>query len=495
MKIKSKRKEEAFFFIGILMLNIIVLSNFLKMHYAQETYRMNETGFSYAAKNAFLKSGRPITACIYYLSNFLRININVYVIIMSIISVIAISLAIYTLFKTLDNLQTKKTICNSIIVFMLSYIVVLNFCTTDLLVFAESGVLCVALFFAVKASTLNATDSKYKYLKMAIYSVIVVFCHQAILNLYIPLSLMIIVIKHKDNTKKAFKEGMLVLVIYSVALLINILTAKCINPIIGINSRPTMIPTLKYVIGTYIKYLDYMLVNTLYIGAKFWYIAVMSVITVIYFVMNILNKNKKIYLFYYVVILISAILLPIMPLIIQEESEQYLELRMCLSFGASIGIMLIYIFATLNLKSEKLFNLLILITSIVFILNGMYIVHSSSQMVATNLLDRNLAITMINRIEKYEKENDITVKNIAIDFDTNPEYYYAGSKRYRCLTLKSFATDWSVIGILETYSNRTFNRVDMLDTIHTKYFENKNWNCYDEEQCIFLDDTLYFCIY
>ena len=221
----------------------------------------------------------------------------------------------------------------------------------------------------------------------------------------------------------------------------------------------------------------------------------MSVITVIYFVMNILNKNKKIYLFYYVVILISAILLPIMPLIIQEESEQYLELRMCLSFGASIGIMLIYIFATLNLKSEKLFNLLILITSIVFILNGMYIVHSSSQMVATNLLDRNLAITMINRIEKYEKENDITVKNIAIDFDTNPEYYYAGSKRYRCLTLKSFATDWSVIGILETYSNRTFNRVDMLDTIHTKYFENKNWNCYDEEQCIFLDDTLYFCIY
>ncbi|MEE0866237.1 MAG: glucosyltransferase domain-containing protein [Clostridia bacterium] len=493
--LKKVKKRDIKYLLYIIIFNIIILSNFMKMHFAQDTYCTILNGFKITAEKTFLKSGRPITAIILNIFDFLNININAFVIIMSITGIFAVSLAIYTILKTIKKFYNINTLNKMVTIGSLSFITVLNFCTLELFVFAESGMLCISLLLSVMAACENASNSKYKYLKMCIYLSIAVLIHQAIINIYVPLSFMIIVIKNKNNIRQIFKEGIIALIIYGGSIIINILVSKSINIFFGIAQRPTVFPTINHILVTYSKYLNVLAVNTLYIGAKYWYIILIFIITLIYFIKNITNRDKKIYLLYYCIILFSSILLPILPVVLEEEQSQYLELRMAISFGASIGIMMLYTILTNKNNSVKLYKCIYIISIIFFVINSIYIINASSEMIAANLLDRNYANIILNKIDKYESENGIKVKKIALDYDINPEYYYLGSKHFRCLNYKSLSTSWAMIGVLQTYSDRKFDEIDVPENIHSNYFANKDWDNYADEQLIFENDTLYLCIY
>lgn len=496
MKLKEKTKENLTVFIGIIVFNTILLVNFLKMHYAEDTYCVISHGYRDIARNAFLFSGRPITAMFFYLADFLNLNIEVLVFIMSVISIIFISMTIVTLYKTLTDLSNKNnSIIVSIIIVLMAYITTINFTTLDLLVFVESGSLCIGLFFSVLAACQWKEDSKYKFIKIFIFSCLSVMCHQALLNIYVPLGLMIIAYKYRNNIKKAFINAFFVLLFYGIALIVSIITTNIINSILNIESRETIIPSLQFIFETYDKYLKLMVLETLKIGPKYWYIILIMIITLIYFYYNIRFKEQKINLFYYFAILFSAILLPILPLIIQEKNSQYLEPRMMLSFGASIGIMLIYTFLCINDYGKNSKKIIIILSCLLFLLNGQYIVKASSEMFATNLLDRNFANSIIYNIQRYEKNTNIKIKNIGIKYDTNPKPYYDGSEIYRCLNIKSLAVDWDFCELLETYSGNKYQLIDMPDEIYDKYFYGKDWTCFNEEQLVFIDDTLYICTY
>ena len=495
MKLKEKTKEDLKIIIGIIIFNSIVLANFLKMHYAQDTYCVISYGYDKIAKVAFLWSGRPITALFFYIAKFLRINVGTLVILMSIISLITLSITVFILYKNILKFRKNEKIIGIITIIILSYITIINFTTIDLLVFVESGALCIALLLCVLAACEWINDSKLKYIKIFIFMYIAVLCHQAILNIYVPLGLMFVAVKHKDNIKKALTEAFFVLLFYGIAIISGIITSNIISSILNIGARETIIPSISFIFETYGKYLKLMVVETLEVGPKYWYIILISIITCLYFVNNIKNKYNKINLFYYISILLSAILLPILPLIIQEKQVQYLEFRMALSFGASIGIMLFYTFLSLKEKDEKIYKLILAISCFMFLLNGQYIVKSSGEMIATNLVDRNFAKTIIYNIEQYEIKNNTQIKYIAIQCDLDPEFYYDGSEKYRCLNIKSIATEWDILELLEVFSGRKFEAKKITEDVYNEYFAGKNWKYFDEEQLVFIDDTLYMCIY
>ena len=356
----------------------------------------------------------------------------------------------------------------------------------------------MGLLSSIIAGCEIARDKNNKYIKALLFAIIGVLCYQGILNIYVPIALILIVYKNKGEIKKAFKEAFIALLIYGIALIVSMLVSNMISKMLMISSRPTIIPTLQSILSTYLKYLDVLVFNTLNIGPKYWYITVITIISIIYFIIILKRRYPKIYIFYYIVILLSTILLPILPLVIQAEDKQYLEPRMCMSFGASVGIAIMYAVLTINIDESKMFGkILKLITILIFVINSQYIINSSSEMVSTNLLDRNFAIAILNKMEKYEKENHIEIKNIGIDYDTNLEFYYDGSEIHRCLNLKSLATDWAIEPILKIYGNRDghLNWIKVPEQIHNKYFKDKNWTCYSEEQIVFEGDTMYICIY
>ena len=496
---KKIQKHQIHTLFGIFIFVIILLSNFLKMHYAQDTYHTVSYGYSYTAKNAFLYSGRPITAIAFYIADLLNLSIEMHIFIMTCISIINLSIAVYILFITVEKICYKKNSeTNKFLILFVSFICVFNFCTMDLLVFSESGILTMGLLFSVVAGCQWNSEKKNRYLKIAVLSLIGVLCYQGILNIYIPIALVFIVNKNKSSIKKTVKEAFVALLLYGMALILSMLISKLIGNIIMINSRYTIVPTIKSIISTYLKYSVFLVYKTLNIGPKYWYIIIITMISIIYFTSIVKNKYRKQYIFFYITILISAIILPILPLVIQPEDKQYLEPRMCMSFGASIGIMIMYLLITIEIdKINILKKVLIIFIVGLFITNCQYIIQSSSEMIATNLLDRNFAIAIINKIQTYEVENNVEIKNIGIDYDNNMEFYYNGSEKYRCLNLKSLATDWAIEPILKIYGNRknNFNWINVPEEIHNKYFKEKNWICYSEEQLVFVDDTLYICIY
>ena len=495
MNLNEKTKENIKVFIGIIFFNSIILANFLKMHYAQDTYCVISYGYKKISKVAFLWSGRPITAIIFYIANFLKLNVETLVGIMSIISLFTLSISVFILYKNILKLHKNKKLIELLAVLVISYITIINFTTMDLLVFVESGVLCIALLLCVLAACEWLNNPKPKYLKIFILLYIAALCHQAILNIYVPLGLMFVAFKNKDDVKKAFREAFLVLLFYGIAIISGIITSNIINSIFNIGARETIIPSIPFIFETYGKYLNLMVVETLGVGPKCWHIVVMSIITAVFLINNIKNKDKKINLFYYTAILLSAILLPILPVTMQEKTAQYLEFRMALSFGASIGIMLLYTLLSIKETTNKIFKFIIAFSCLIFIFNGQYIVKSSGEMVATNLMDRNFAKTIIYNIEQYEIKNNTQVKYIAIQCDLEPEFFYDGSEKYRCLNIKSIATDWDLIEMLEVFSGRKFEPKKVTEEAYNKYFAGKNWKYFDEEQLVFVDDTLYICIY
>ena len=469
------------------------------MHYAQDTYHTEAYGFSYTAKNAFLFSGRPITAIAFYIADILNLKIETHVLIMSCFSIVNLTIAVYILYNTIKK-TLGKDYNNKIeyLILIVSFITVFNFCTMDLLVFSESGILTMGLLFSVLAGCEWTSIKKSKYIKILLFTIIGVLCYQGILNIYVPIALIFIVNKNKGKIKEAFKEAFIVLLLYGTALIASMLASNVISKIFELSSRPTIVPTIQSILNTYLKYINILVINTLNIGQKYWYIILIAIISIIYFTVVIKNKYSKIYIFYYIAILLSSILLPILPLVIQSEDKQYLEPRMCMSFGASIGIAIMYALFTINMNENKIFTKIFNIISIlIFVINCQYVIHSSSEMISTNLLDRNIAMAILNKIENYEKETNAEIKNMGIDYDTNLEFYYNGTQIYRCLNLKSLATDWAIEPILKIYGNKEehLKLVEVPEEIHNKYFKNKNWTNYSEEQIVFEGDTMYICIY
>ena len=108
MNLNEKTKENIKVFIGIIFFIIFILANFLKIHYAQDTYCVISYGYKKISKVAFLWSGRPITAIIFYIANFLKLNVETLVGIMSIISLFTLSISVFILYKNILKLHKNK---------------------------------------------------------------------------------------------------------------------------------------------------------------------------------------------------------------------------------------------------------------------------------------------------------------------------------------------------------------------------------------------------
>ena len=80
-----------------------------------------------------------------------------------------------------------------------------------------------------------------------------------------------------------------------------------------------------------------MVVRTFGIGPRYWYVFVILAISMIFLVYIFKHKNSKFYILEYIILLISCIIVPILPMLATPVENQYIETRMSMSFGASIG--------------------------------------------------------------------------------------------------------------------------------------------------------------
>ena len=101
---------------------------------------------------------------------------------------------------------------------------------------------------------------------------------------------------------------------------------------------------------------------------------------------------------------------------------------------------------------------------------------------------------VIKEINKYEKENKITIENVVAYYDQNPTYVSQGVKSAGDMNPRAFGYSWSYRAALATRIKRTLKDGKLNSKIE-KICKDQDWLEYEKEQLHFENDTLYVCIY
>jgi len=146
------------------------------------------------------------------------------------------------------------------------------------------------------------------------------------------------------------------------------------------------------------------------------------------------------------------------------------------------------------LECKCLRNIFIVILGIYFCLNMINYKQKIDLELQTNLTDKSIIVSIENSIETYESKTGIVIKNIAFSTDENSRLE---QRRISTPAMgdSGLLYSWSKIGSINYWTNRNIKEVKMNEEIYNQYFKGKDWNEFNEEQCIFLNETLYYCIY
>lgn len=490
-----RHKYDIYTFVGMLFFSIIICINFIKPHFALDTYCV----YSYSGQELishFLVSNRIFSALARWLFDLLGIPFLINTELLVLAGILFLTIAWFVLFKFITNLNKQKMdFLTSILFVGISFIIVFNFCTIESLVFWESGVMCLGILCTIIAACVFNSNMKFKRIKAFISLLIGSLCYQGAITIFIPLALVLLAYRNRDDFKKIFIETVKIGLIYVIVMVINLIATKLFSNLFNNEFRKMAVLSITDLFNTMVKLSTDMILKTFGIGTKYWYVVILIAISIIFLSYVIKNKKSKLYIFEYVVLFLTCILIPILPMLVTPVENQYLETRMAMSFGSSIGILILFFCLIVEIKGARNYNK---VTSVIVffmvLLNSMYYILASSEMLTTNYLDRNIAKTVIQEIDNYQTETGVTIENIGVCFDKNPTINYDGQRWLGVITTRSMGTDWTAKETIELYRGKKFNKIDVPNE-YKEEFEQKDWSFFDKEQLIFDNNNLYICLY
>ena len=487
-------KINIYIFLGMLIFAFIVCSNFLKEHYTNDSYYVSAYGYDYYVRH-FLLSNRMFSALFLLIFKWLDIPFYKEITIMAVILTFIMVLAWFILYKFVIKLMKKeKSIIYNILIGLASFLVVFNMCTAEGLLYVEVGTMPFGILFAILGACILATDRKFKYVISLILVTMSGLFYQATSAMFVLLALVLIAIKHKGNIKAIIKDTIFIAVIYGIAMIVNFIGVKIWAKILGDEFRKFEMPSIVAILATILKFGETILIDNVGIGPKYFYLALIAILTVIFIIGIILRKKDYFMILEYVTLIILSIIIPIIP-ILATPATQYIEPRMAMCFGSIIGILIIFLLAVVEIDRNK--YLLIAVATITifnFIINSVFLITASSATLVTNRLDHFIVKDIIQEIEKYETTSGKTIKNVGVAFDKKYTMYYEGEPALRCYNVRSMGTSWAVKEIISTFTGRTFKNTNVPQDVKEKFLQN-DWDRYNKEQLVFEEEYLYICIY
>lgn len=487
-------KINIYIFLGMLIFAFIVCSNFLKEHYTNDSYYVSAYGYDYYVR-LFLLSNRMFSALFLLIFKWLDIPFYKEITIMAVILTFIMVLAWFILYKFVIKLMKKeKSIIYNILIGLASFLVVFNMCTAEGLLYVEVGTMPFGILFAILGACILATDRKFKYVISLILVTMSGLFYQATSAMFVLLALVLIAIKHKGNIKAIIKDTIFIAVIYGIAMIVNFIGVKIWAKILGDEFRKFEMPSIVAILATILKFGETILIDNVGIGPKYFYLALIAILTVIFIIGIILRKKDYFMILEYVTLIILSIIIPIIP-ILATPATQYIEPRMAMCFGSIIGILIIFLLAVVEIDRNK--YLLIAVATITifnFIINSVFLITASSATLVTNRLDHFIVKDIIQEIEKYETTSGKTIKNVGVAFDKKYTMYYEGEPALRCYNVRSMGTSWAVKEIISTFTGRTFKNTNVPQDVKEKFLQN-DWDRYNKEQLVFEEENLYICIY
>lgn len=479
----------------ILLLVIGFFGTLIHVEYTTDTYCVFSVGGREIVQT-FLNSGRVITAGFFAVCKILKFSNSIIYRISFVISLIAMILSIVVLNNTIKRMLKNKA--NEKISLITSIITLINLFSFELFLYVEKGIMVASVLFEVIAFDVlvrffEAKQFDLKKLLIAFAMMILATAsYQGTAALFVALAIVYIATNTK-SIKDFLYKNVVAALLYGIPGILNFIIVK----LFGITSRITGDINLSESLLKIYKSTKEVLESTFDLLPKNLFLFVCLAI-IVYIVVKIIRtnnttKNKTLKILGIVYIIAGTIISAVFPQIMQNTDSIWFVPRSIYSMASLIGVLLLYASLNIEIKKNERIGIYIVIIMLL-LLQFTQFQRIFKDRYTSNYLDKIEGSQIKEIIEEYEKETNIEVKNVAFYQDKETKYVHDNIRAVGDVNVRGFAVDWSAIGALEILADRELKNVEPLEDIK-KEFSEKQWYKFNEEQMIFIDDTLHMCLY
>lgn len=489
---KKINKRNIITYTIIFIITCIIFIPFLVGHYATDTYNITNIGYKEYAIKWSLKDGRVFMTIIALLANMVNLPIEAYIFITLFIALIISNISVLVLKNIIEKYKKPQNWIQEVTLTIISYITIFNFMYLENMYFVESIAMAISvLLFMISANIIVEKNRNY-IVKSLMLTILGVLCYQGTIGMIFAFIMLFTILKNKNNLKQILVDLIKCGVIALIAVFINIIVVKIVGNCLNIKQNrlgksSNILNNIKRIIVT----LPYILQNTCNLFPKNMFLIFLSVLTIILVIYHerYLKEENGI-LYKYVLIVVMAIAGSCITYILTLTSFYTGRLRN--SIGDLIGIILIFLFVETSIfekdAKEKVLKVSTYIILIFFVLTNIinyeYIMlkHRS-----VNMIEKQQAQEIGEYIKQYERDTGIDVTKIIKLPPANIIY----GEDENDITRNALKTNWAVDGVINFYTKKNLETVNLTEENAKKYKENGNNQL--EYQCI--DDVFYIKIY
>ena len=495
-------KKDIITILGILGVIVIICSNFLQMHFSSDTFVLYDLGYFKYPSEYFLQDGRLISALFCYAGGYLKLPIPLYIVVMDFLGMAFLAIAIFVVAEIFKNIIKPNSLKKEILIYLSSFILILNQYTLEYLLFPESAVMCLGVLFNVLALKEFVSDNKLKYLKSTGLLFLTGISYQGELNIFPILVILVLIIKQikeKNNIKEFLKSlfivGLIEITVFGICFGI----FKISGIYFGSNKQSFFIPTEIQTFRRRFNWIKYyekdILINCISMFPKYS-ILICPIVTIILLIISKAKIQTIINYIFLVIISYASVILPLF--VITAGVCSRLSIPAMMIFGSSLIILIA------NLKEDdKKYkkDIISVVVVLLFIMNSIFIIRNTTEHLIANKLDDKDGKQIKYMIDKYEEETGIKVTKFGYTYDRNPQQFSTGVKPMQSLTERKLACYWCIEYAMDYYCEREFELVYFDSTVFMDedriHMNNRDedYNMFLEEQIRIKENTLYMIIY
>ena len=463
----KKRQKDFLIFFGIFILAILMYINWISMHYASDTYNIMNVGYETYATNWSLKDGRLIMYLITMICAKLNVSIEIYVI-GTLLGALLISAGCVIKLKNIILKNSESNLKKEILITIVMALSLLAFIYSADLIVNNKGIRnkSIALILAI--------IGVIAYQGTAGFLIIVTFVFSLLKN-------KVELKGSKENIKTNIKQILIDVFIAGacalIGICINMLIVNVIGDITGeqqtrVGSITDIFTNLQYIISNFSVILKDNIglfpTNLLYIF--------LSVILICSLVYDIKTKSKNFLTIKEISIIIVSVICGFV--VSLGTLSSFYTGRLHFSIGSMLGFVLI----CLIMENEdeifrKIFALILIIYSFISIYNCIIVTYEHK---LVNKYEQEEVQTIENYMKNYESTTNEQVKNIAIYTIKGQanKTYFENISRKSVVTYNAVRCDWAAAGVLNFYTRRNLETVNLTKDLLTEYLKQENENGY-----------------
>ena len=483
----------------ILLIVLMFLGNMTRVEFSRCTFRMYSTHFMGEYKH-YLIIGRYFAALFWRIVSEIGLSLSKTYFISYVLGIISLTLSVFFTFKIL-----KKYIKSNFLNLLVSSAVIINSFFIDYFIYIEKGIFTSSILFSVLAIKFLIDFFETKKKRNLIYSFILLclssFSYQGTVAMFIAFAT-IFIVKYSDNIKKFFINTGITALIYGTTMGISYLLVRIVGG--QSTSRTSGSIDIKESINKILYGMKKICIESYGTMPKYFFVITFIIVFLLVgFIIFKFGKNYKenkkesklILILGYIYSLAGCIVACILPEFFIDTSAVDISARAIYPFASIIALSIIYVFVNINVD-KKIFSNIFIGLLLLFLSIQCYEYNKIiTDHYTLNYIEKNVVLSIGEQIEKYEKENNIEVKNIIFYTDKNSSTTYPDLKSYSDINERVLRTTWCRLNIINYYMNRQFEQgYDKNEQIE-KEFKSVDYNNFNIEQLKFDKDTLHLCIY